>query len=137
MDVFTLDACALIAFLRKEKGYEKVISIFDIAANFEVTIIMHAANIAEVYYDFYRISDKITADNMILDLPVLPVEIINIISAQLIQQIGYFKTTYKVSFADSIVLATAKLNNSKVVTSDHHEFDAVEKSGDIAFEWIR
>ncbi len=27
-----------------------------------------------------------------------------------------------------LLLATAKINNATVVTSDHHEFDAVEKN---------
>lgn len=121
MDVFILDACALIAFLRKEKGHEKIVSILDKATNLEVKVIMHTANLAEVYYDFYRLADKITADSIISDLPLLPAEIITNISMQMIEQIGYFKTRYKISFANSIVLATAKLNNAKVVTSDHHE----------------
>lgn len=86
---------------------------------------------------FLRASDKITADSIISDLSILPVELINTITMKLIHEIGYFKTTYKISFADSFVLAAAKLNNAKVVTSDHHEFDVIEKSGDVAFEWIR
>jgi predicted nucleic acid-binding protein len=98
---------------------------------------MHAANLSEVYYDFWRVSDKITADKMISDLSKVPIELINTISIQMIQTIGYFKTTYKISFADSFVLSTAKLNNAKVVTSDHHEFDEIEKNGDITVEWIR
>lgn len=137
MDVFVLDACSLIAYLRKEEGYEKVIAILNKANAYKAKIIMHAASLAEVYYDFWRASDKITADSIISDLSILPIEIINTIAMQMIQEIGYFKISYKISFADSIVLAVAKLNNAKVVTSDHHEFDVIEKSGNVAFEWIR
>jgi PIN domain nuclease of toxin-antitoxin system len=46
MDVFVLDACALIAFLRKEKGYEKIVTLYDTATNLKVKIIMHAASVA-------------------------------------------------------------------------------------------
>lgn len=127
----------MIAFLRKEKGYEVIVNIFDKATNFEVRVIMHAANIAEVYYDFYKLANKSVADNMIPDLLILPFEVTNIITNKMIEQIGYFKTTYKISFADSIVLAAAKLNNAKIVKSDHHEFDLIKKQGDIEFEWIR
>ncbi len=67
MDVFILNACAWIAFLRKEKGYEKIVDLFDKATNFEVKVIMHAASLSEVYYDFYRIADKTTADAIISD----------------------------------------------------------------------
>ena len=55
----------------------------------------------------------------------------------MIRKIGYFKTNYKISFADSFVLASAKLNNARIITSDHHEFDVIEKDGDMDFEWIR
>ncbi|MCY7422984.1 MAG: hypothetical protein LH478_14725 [Chitinophagaceae bacterium] len=55
----------------------------------------------------------------------------------LIKEIGHFKTTYKVSFADCFVLATTRLNNSAIVTSDHHEFDEIERKGDLNFEWLR
>jgi predicted nucleic acid-binding protein len=137
MDFFVLDACALIAFLRKEEGHEKIISIFDKANDSEAKLLMHSANLSEVYYDFWRRANKETADSILSDLPVLPIELINIISAQMIQTIGHFKNSYKISFADSFVLATAKLNGARIVTSDHHEFDVVEKSGDVAFEWIR
>ena len=74
---------------------------------------------------------------VLFDLPRLPIEVLNMISIPMIQEIGYFKTKYKISFADSFVLAVAKLNNAKIVTSDHHEFDVIEKSGDVSFEWIR
>ncbi|MCW3107092.1 MAG: PilT protein domain protein [Segetibacter sp.] len=137
MDVFVLDACAFIAYLRKEEGYEKVVSLLNRAVDREVTILLHAASLAEVYYDFFRVSNKKDADDIFSDFSILPIELIDKISIQMIQQMGYFKTTYKISFADSFVLATAKLNNAKVVTSDHHEFDEIEKSGDIAFAWIR
>ncbi len=66
-----------------------------------------------------------------------PILFIETISQELIKLIGYFKTHYRISFADSFVLATAKLNDARVLTSDHHEFDEVEKSGDVLFEWIR
>ncbi|MGI8637617.1 MAG: PIN domain-containing protein [Segetibacter sp.] len=55
----------------------------------------------------------------------------------MIQEIGYFKTTYKISFADCFVLSTAKLYGAKVVTSDHHEFDLIDQNRDLEFEWIR
>jgi len=50
---------------------------------------------------------------------------------------GYFKTNYRLSFADCFVLALAQLQNASVITSDHHEFDAVEQSGACSFLWLR
>ncbi|GHU08730.1 hypothetical protein FACS1894151_05160 [Spirochaetia bacterium] len=34
---------------------------------------------------------------------------------------------YKISLADSIVLAETKINNASIITADHHEFDIIEK----------
>jgi predicted nucleic acid-binding protein len=44
---------------------------------------------------------------------------------------------YKISFADMIVLAIASVSGYKLLTSDHHEFDIIEKNESIIFEWIR
>ena len=137
MEVFVLDACALIAYLRREEGHQKVIELFDRATDLEVRIILHAASLSEVYYDFLRVSDKAIADEMLSDLTLLPIELKDNISMQMVQQIGYFKTTYKISFADSFVLATARMNNASVVTSDHHEFDVIEIKRDALLTWIR
>jgi len=49
----------------------------------------------------------------------------------------YFKSKYKISLGDSFVLATAKLYDAKIVSSDHHEFDIIEKSENIKFLWIK
>jgi PIN domain nuclease of toxin-antitoxin system len=63
MNVFVLDACALIAYLRNEKGVEKIITIFDDANNLDSKVIVHGASITEVYYDFWKMAGKITADS--------------------------------------------------------------------------
>ena len=41
------------------------------------------------------------------------------------------------SYADSFVLAAANINNAIVVSSDHHEFDTVEKNTNLKFYWLR
>lgn len=97
---------------------------------------MHNASVAELYYDELR-SEKQKDDSILQSLNSYPIIYIDNIIVNMIRWMGYFKTTYKISFADSFVLATAKLNDATVVTSDHHEFDVIEKSGDVAFEWIR
>lgn len=137
MNFFVVDACAFIAYLRKEQGFDKVVELFEHADKGSCRISMHVINLTEVYYDFYRASNKTIADNILTDIAILPLEIINTVSMDMVKMAGHFKATYKISFADSFVLATAKINNAKIVTSDHHEFDAIERSGDVGFEWIR
>ncbi|GHV10410.1 hypothetical protein FACS1894217_15860 [Clostridia bacterium] len=47
------------------------------------------------------------------------------------------KATYKMSLADSIVLAEAAVNGGAVLTADHHEFDVVEQNEKLEFAWLR
>lgn len=136
MQNYLFDACAVIAFFEKETGAEKVKGILSKAAQSECLVLMHNASVAEVYYDAMKAA-KHEEELILKSLNSYPITFIENVTTEMIKWIGYFKSTYKISFADSFVLATAKLNNAKVVTSDHHEFDVIEKSGDVAFEWIR
>ncbi len=136
MKYYVLDACAMIAFFDDEAGAEKVNEILDKAAESACEVLMHNASVAELYYNALKSGNQ-KAELVLPSLYSYPIRYVDRITTDMIKWMGYFKTTYKISFADSIVLATAKLNNAKVVTSDHHEFDMIEKSGDVAFEWIR
>lgn len=136
MENYVLDACAMIAFFDDEAGAKKVNEILDKAAESICEVLMHNASVAELYYNALKSGNQ-KAELILPSLYSYPIRYVDRITTDMIKWMGYFKTTYKISFADSIVLATAKLNNAKVVTSDHHEFDVIEKSGDVAFEWIR
>ena len=136
-EVYVLDSCALIAYLRKENGALHVANLFKKAFEKECEIYIHKASVAEVYYDTLRISDKDKAENMIKDLTLLPIVFSNNFSNAFIKQIGYFKVNHKISFADSFVLALASIKKAIVISSDHHEFDEIEKIKILSFRWIR
>ena len=138
MTRYVLDACALLALLQNETGNEKVISVFNEAADEgTATITMNTINLLEVYYKVYKARGKEQAERMITELKKLPVTINQEISDELFAQAGRFKVMYTVSLADSIALAQASLLNAQLLTADHHEFDAVEKSESVRFLWIR
>ncbi|MDR2732368.1 MAG: hypothetical protein LBB36_04030, partial [Fibromonadaceae bacterium] len=65
------------------------------------------------------------------------IRIIYEITENVIKNAGYFKSEYKISLGDTFVLAIAKLYNTKIISSDHHEFDIIEKSENVEFLWIR
>ena len=137
MKYYDLDSRALIAFFRNEEGADKVDKILTSAALLECEIIMHNVSVAEFYYDSIYFSSKEDADLLMEKLLSFPIDFIQAVEIDLIKQVGYFKTTYKVSFADCFVLGTARLYKSTIVTSDHHEFNVIEEKGDALFEWIR
>jgi len=90
-----LDACALLAMLRDEPGADKVAAAINAAHNGEAEVVMHKANLLEVYYDLYR------------------------------SQAGRLKASYKISFADSFALAQALVSGDELLTADHHEFEPI------------
>ncbi|MEJ7829650.1 MAG: PIN domain-containing protein [Segetibacter sp.] len=134
MEQYVLDTSAVVAFFRKEAGAEKVKALLDDAAISKCDLFMHNASVAEFYYDLLYTYTEQEAAEILERLNSYPILFNETISKELIKWIGYFKTSYKVSFADSFVLATAKMNDASVLTSDHHEFDEVEKKGDVMFK---
>jgi len=55
----------------------------------------------------------------------------------LLDSAAYFKATGKMSFADTILTATARCTGATVVTCDHAELELVEQQTQIPFLWIR
>ena len=137
MKCYVLDANALIALLQNELGANKVSDILNAAYKGEAEIIMHKANLLEVYYDAYRYRGKEQADIMVAEVMKTPININATITDELFSEAGRLKSMYKMSFADSFALAQAKISNGALLTSDHHEFDVIEGKEDIEFEWVR
>lgn len=136
-NIYVLDACAMIALLQNEEGADKVASAINAANNGEAKVIMHKANLLEVYYDLYRSRGKEQAELIVDEIKKRPIEIISEITDQIFQEAGRLKATYKISFADSIALAQALLTGGELLTSDHHEFDVIEGAEPIKFHWTR
>lgn len=135
--IYVLDSCALIAFFRKEKGSEIVMRKFQSATQKECAINMHKASLSEVYYDTLRFFGKEAAEKIFRILITLPVSLTNILNNTFIKRSGYFKVNHQVSFADCFVLALASIKKATIISSDHHEFDEIEKTKILSFLWIR
>lgn len=136
-NLYVIDACSLIAYLRAEQGADKVEAIFDDALSGKTIVYLHKATLAEALYDSLRTNKVKNADQLLGDFYALPVTLTNTLSDDFVKIIAHNKITHKVSFADCFVLALATLINAKVLTADHHEFDLIEKAGELKFEWIR
>ena len=134
--IFVLDACALIAILKNEKGADIVAATYNKAKTGEAQIIMNRVNLLEVYYGYYRDDGKKYAEK-IMDGVTQSIISIKEFDKTLFPEAGRLKASYKISLADSIALAQALVTGGNFLTSDHHEFDSVEKHEDIRFYWIR
>ena len=137
MNRYVLDACALVALLQDEPGADKVADVINTANSAEAEIVMHKVNLLEVYYDAYRSRGKEQADLMLTRFKKFPVEINSEITDKIFSEAGRLKALYRISLADSIALAQAIVTGGELLTSDHHEFDALDGKENIRFGWIR
>jgi predicted nucleic acid-binding protein len=137
METFVLDASALIAFLNDEEGADIAEDVFQKAKMGNCVIYMNKLNILEIYYVVYRRAGKEIAEDVLVKMLNLPLIVIDTLNDDLFKEAGRLKATYKISLADSIALAEAKTREARILTADHHEFDLLDKEGEVVFYWIR
>jgi PIN domain nuclease of toxin-antitoxin system len=75
MKTYVLDACALMAVLYGEKGVSVVKATFYEVDIGVAKIIMHKANLLEVYYDLMRSIGKDKVDIIISEIKKRPIRI--------------------------------------------------------------
>jgi len=109
MQNYLLDACALIALSDSEDGEPVVKDLLLRDRRGEITISIHAANLIDVYYDRIRTVGSNEADKAVLDIyNSFSVTVIETLSPAIVRDVAYFKATGKMSFADAILVATAR-----------------------------
>lgn len=135
--VYVLDACALIAVLSEEAGADKVVDVYEKVISGKAELVMNVINLLEVYYDDYRCHGKEAADKMLANVKALSIKIITETDDALFSEAGRLKANYRISLADAFALAQTKITGGILLTSDHHEFDIIEKKEPIRFLWIR
>ena len=128
-----LDSYALLAYLNKEAGFEKVRNVLANAQKSSLPVLMNELNVGETYYILYRKRGHEQAEYF-LDtvLAGLPISMISndfnaIISASKI------KARHALSFADCFAVATAQRENAVILTGDP-EFKDVEKL--VKIDWL-
>jgi len=135
---YILDACALLAFFDDEEGADIVNDLLDRAKINEISLIMNVVNLIEVYYDRIRTVGIKQADTIIQNIyDTFPISFIETLSPDIVREASQLKAEGKMSFADTILVATAVCTNTTIVTCDHVELESVEKQGVVPFLWIR
>ncbi len=127
-----LDAYALIAFLEKEPGFEKIQSLFVEAVEKDSNLFMTSVNYGEVYYIVLRECGQEKANEIERIIQGLPLEIIDV-DLNLAKEAARFKATNKISYADCFAAALAKIHKGELVTGDK-EFKTLEDETKIL--WI-
>ena len=119
-----LDSFALLVFLFKEKGHQKLVDVFDQAAEADQAALIAAPNWAEVRYIVQRKVGLERWGEVRSTVLALPLEIVAADQA-LAESAGALKATKKMSLADCFATALAQQKQAAVYTGDP-EFKAVE-----------
>lgn len=127
-----LDAHALLVFLEREHGFEKVKSLFEAALEEDDNLLMTSVNFGEVYYIVLREFGEKKVGEVERIIRTLPIEIVDV-DMQLAREAACFKAIKKISYADCFAAALAKLRKGEVVTGDK-EFKALE--GEVKIFWV-
>lgn len=127
-----IDAHALMVFLEKEPGYEKVRQIFIYAAENDNHLLMTSVNFGEIYYIVLREFGKEKTKEVEKVIASLPIRIVDV-NIELAKEAGNLKAVKKMSYADCFAAALAKMNKGELITGDK-EFEEVEK--EIKIIWL-
>lgn len=127
-----LDSYAVLTFLFKEKGYEKVLELFEKAAQADQVLFIAATNWAEVRYMVERKAGAGRWNEVRHKLLGLPLEVVPADQA-LAELAGEIKASGKMSLADCFAAVLAKQKKADLYTGDP-EFKAVEK--EIKILWL-
>ncbi len=127
-----LDSYAILAFLFREKGHEKVLDLFEKAAQADQSLFIAAPNWAEVRYIVERKAESARWSEVRHKLLGLPLEVVAA-DQSLAELAGEIKATRRMSLADCFAAALAKQKKAEIYTGDP-EFKSVEK--DIKVMWL-
>jgi len=137
LKTYFLDACALIAFLLKEEGFENVKKIIIDADDEKIVLKMNQINLLEVYSHLYGNYGREAANNALEKIKLLPIQIINKLDEKVFRLAGRLKPQYTLSLGDSVVTAECLNNNDTLITGDHKDFEPIKKKENIKINWFR
>jgi len=121
-----LDACAIIALARGESGADR---LEEILLENHSTFFIHAVNLCEVYYSFYRASGKSVADELVNDVVTAGIIVRADLDEPFWKLVGELKATLAIPLPDAFASALAQRCKGDVVTGDHDHFDKIAQKG--------
>jgi predicted nucleic acid-binding protein len=127
-----LDSYAVLAFLFQERGHEKVVALFEKAAESDKQLLIAAPNWAEVRYMVERKVGTAQWREVRAKLLGLPIDIVSV-DQELAEIAGGIKATKKMSLADCFAAALAKQKKIEIYTGDS-EFRSVES--ELKITWL-
>ncbi len=130
--VKVLDASALMAYLEREPGYERIKDLFVKTAQNGRQILMSTVNWGEVFYVLIRNYGSEEAERVQKIIESFPIEFVPP-DLVVTKQAAFYKATKKLPYADCFAAALAKVHKGELITGDK-EFKTIEN--EVKIVWI-
>ena len=127
-----LDSHAVMIYLQREKGFQRIIQILKEAEKGQTKIFLNLINWGEIYYATYRSHGEKAAEETLLLIEELPITLVTSDRA-LIYLAARFKSQHAIAYGDCFAAAMAQREKCPVLTGDK-EFKKLE--GQILISWI-
>jgi predicted nucleic acid-binding protein len=124
----------MIAYLRDEPGAGAVEALL---TEEPPQCIAHAMNMCEVFYYFLRLSGEEAARAAVDELRAVGLLVRDDLDEAFWQQVGRYKALCGIPLGDAFAAALASRFDAEVVTSDHGDFDDVNRRGICRVKFIR
>jgi len=131
-NLIVLDSYAILAFLRKEAGHERVFEILKGAKDGKLQVMMTWVNVGEVAYIVQRSWDKSHVHEILANLESSKVDFVDA-GEKLSLKAADLKAEYPMAYADAFAAALTELQDAVLVTGDP-EFKPLEDI--LAIEWL-
>jgi PIN domain nuclease of toxin-antitoxin system len=132
MTAYVLDASALLRFLDREPGFDRIAALLKQATRGGVRLLVSAVNWGEVVSVLCRAHGLSAAKATASKLRALPLEIVAA-DAEGAEAAGFFKQDFKVPYADAFAGSLAMSEKATLVTAD---FDFKAAASTIKVEFL-
>jgi predicted nucleic acid-binding protein len=116
-DLYVLDTSAIFTFSDEEDGADEVEKLLDAARANKCQLKICAISLMEVYYITLMEQGEDEATRLVALVKSWPVTLVYP-DEKIFLQGGKLKATYRLSLADALIAAVAKLHNAKLVHKD-------------------
>lgn len=122
-DLYVLDTSSIFAFTDQDDGADEVERLLDAAKQHECRLAVCAMSLMELYYITLREKGEDEATRLVALVKSWPVAWIYP-DEQTLLQAAKLKASYRLSVADALIAAVAKLHDATLVHKDP-EFEAI------------
>jgi ribonuclease VapC len=115
---FLLDSWAVLAYLKKEPPADlRIKALLEQARQGTIRLFISVINLGEVYYNVGRLRGEASAEYILAEFKLLPVEILPADEGTVFAA-ARWKMKYPISYADAFAAATAEQRDATLVTGN-------------------